>query len=321
MCSPALRADTWGGPYNKIKSPFEVNFGKACQQWVRFMAQFGTGILKKLSLGCLALLLLGLAGYDRMPSLVPPNGFLNLKKVPATTPPVAEIYLPLTPPTCQPDACLSPSSPSSPVLPDQAPRPPVHIVRSESYQRLEQLINKYATRHGVDEALVWAVIRRESNFNPGAVSPKGAMGLMQLMPGTAAMLGVKDAFDVEQNIQGGIKYLEMCLARFGQDVSLALAAYNAGPGNVDKYQGCPPFPETIEYVKLVLKDYGQGFLRSGLRISPRQTVVVEEASPFAVPPGLLWRVPIPRWKVPEPQVKVSQPMWRVPRNLVISAVK
>ena len=205
--------------------------------------------------------------------------------------------------------------------PDRAERQPVHIVRSESYQRLEELIRKYANLHGVDENLVWAVIRRESGFNPGAVSPKGAMGLMQLMPGTAAMLGVKDAFDVEQNIQGGIKYLEMCLARFDQDVGLALAAYNAGPGNVDKYQGCPPFPETIEYVKIVLRDYGQGVLRCGLRLISPKPLGVEEVSAPDVPPGLLWRVPIPRWKVPEPQVKVSQPMWRVPRNLVISSVK
>ncbi len=91
------------------------------------------------------------------------------------------------------------------------------------------VIEKYARQYGVDEDLVWAVIRQESGFNPRAVSPKGAMGLMQLMPGTAAMLGVSDAFDVEQNVAGGIKYLEQCLNQFNQDVPLALAAYNAGP--------------------------------------------------------------------------------------------
>ena len=136
-------------------------------------------------------------------------------------------------------------------LPVQA----AHLVKS---QNLAKVIEKYAEQYGVDQDLVWAVIRQESGFNSHAVSPKGAMGLMQLMPGTAAGLGVTDAFDVEQNIAGGIKYLERCLSRFNQDVSLALAAYNAGPDNVVKYQGCPPFAETRHYVATVLAAYAGG---------------------------------------------------------------
>ena len=132
---------------------------------------------------------------------------------------------------------------------------PVQIANLVKRQNLEIVIEKYARQYGVDQDLVWAVIRQESGFNPRAVSPKGAMGLMQLMPGTAAMLGVSDAFDVEQNIAGGVKYLERCLNQFNQDVSLALAAYNAGPDNVVKYQGCPPFAETRQYVASVLKAY------------------------------------------------------------------
>ena len=140
------------------------------------------------------------------------------------------------------------------------PRLPAQIAHLVKRQNLERVIEKYAQQYGVDQNLVWAVIRQESGFNSQAVSPKGAMGLMQLMPGTAAMLGVTDAFDVEQNIAGGIKYLERCLSQFNQDVSLALAAYNAGPDNVVKYQGCPPFAETRHYVASVLSAYGgRGF--------------------------------------------------------------
>ena len=148
----------------------------------------------------------------------------------------------------------------------QSSRLPAQITSLVKRQNLEIVIEKYARQYGVDQELVWAVIRQESGFNPRAVSPKGAMGLMQLMPGTAAMLGVSDAFDVEQNLAGGIKYLERCLNQFDQDVPLALAAYNAGPNNVVKYQGCPPFPETRHYVASVLKAYGGEPIRGDLKL-------------------------------------------------------
>ncbi len=121
---------------------------------------------------------------------------------------------------------------------------------------MDGLINKYALAYGVDPALVRAVVRNESGFNAGAVSPKGAQGLMQLMPGTAALMGVRDPFDPEQNIAGGVGYLRHCLDRFGHNVPLAVAAYNAGPEAVAKYCTIPPYQETQVFVNNVLGSYG-----------------------------------------------------------------
>jgi soluble lytic murein transglycosylase-like protein len=114
-------------------------------------------------------------------------------------------------------------------------------------------INEHARRQGVAADLVRAVIQVESAFNPSAVSNKGAMGLMQLMPATAQELGVTNPFDPEQNIRGGVTYLKQLLNRYDQKVELALAAYNAGIGNVTKYGTVPPFKETRNYVDKITK--------------------------------------------------------------------
>ncbi len=114
-------------------------------------------------------------------------------------------------------------------------------------------INENARRHGVAADLVRAVIQVESAFNPVAVSNKGAMGLMQLMPATAVELGVSDPFDPDQNIRGGVTYLKQLLTRYDDNVELALAAYNAGIGNVEKYGAVPPFKETQNYVNKITK--------------------------------------------------------------------
>ncbi|MBR6163065.1 lytic transglycosylase domain-containing protein [bacterium] len=117
------------------------------------------------------------------------------------------------------------------------------------------LVSKISEKYDMDEDLVNAVIRQESGFKTDAVSSAGAQGLMQLMPQTAKALGVKDAFNPVQNIEGGVKYLKNMMDKYNGNVILALAAYNAGPGNVDKYNGVPPFKETQNYVKNILANY------------------------------------------------------------------
>ncbi len=128
---------------------------------------------------------------------------------------------------------------------------------------IEDLLDRAARRHGVDRALVHAVARAESNFDPWAVSSAGALGVMQLMPGTAAELGVADPFRVEQNIEGGVNYLSRMLERFSGDVRRAVAAYNAGPGAVERHGDVPPFAETRAYVDQVFL-FRQEFLRGQL---------------------------------------------------------
>lgn len=122
----------------------------------------------------------------------------------------------------------------------------------------DDAIKLASARFNISEALIKAVIAVESNFNPSAVSPKGAMGLMQLMPGTASDYGVGDAFDPVSNIMGGTHFLSDLMARFNEDLELVLAAYNAGPGAVVKFNlSIPPYPETQNYVELVIKFYNK----------------------------------------------------------------
>ncbi len=148
-------------------------------------------------------------------------------------------------------------------------RPMVGEATRESYgsygspNRFDHLIRSASDRYGVDAHLIRAVIKAESDFNAEARSPKGALGLMQLMPDTARLHNVNNAYDPSDNINGGVQHLRLLLGRYQGNLELVLAAYNAGVQAVEKYRGIPPFVETKEYVRRVLKFYqtyrGQGF--------------------------------------------------------------
>ena len=131
----------------------------------------------------------------------------------------------------------------------------VDVVASAGGADVARLAEEASRRYGLDPALVLAVVGVESGFRTAAVSPKGAQGLMQLMPRTAAALGVTDALDPEQNLDAGVRHLESLLKLYNGDLTRALAAYNAGSGAVERYSGVPPYRETRAYVKRVLERY------------------------------------------------------------------
>jgi hypothetical protein len=118
--------------------------------------------------------------------------------------------------------------------------------------QLDEALSAASQKNNVSPELLRSVVRAESGFNPNARSAKGAQGLMQLMPTTAARMGVRDVFNPEQNLDGGARYLRELLGRYNNNLTFALAAYNAGPERVEKYHGVPPFPETVSYVTRVL---------------------------------------------------------------------
>lgn len=143
---------------------------------------------------------------------------------------------------------------------EHAPNPPAvapGTAAPKPAQNLDQVINAISDRHHIDPDFINSVIHAESGFNQHAVSPKGAQGLMQLMPGTATQLGVRNAFDAGDNVEGGTRYLRELLERYDFDVIKALAAYNAGPGRVEQYRGVPPYAETRAYVARIIRDYNR----------------------------------------------------------------
>ncbi len=140
---------------------------------------------------------------------------------------------------------------------------------------MERLIWRIARQEGIDPYLLKAIISVESAFNPSSISSKGAVGLMQLMPATARELGVTNRFNPEQNLRGGARYLKKMLERFS-DITLALAAYNAGPANVARFKGVPPFPETRKYVGSVMRNYAK--INPGSNMTPRRIYRLRRAN-------------------------------------------
>jgi soluble lytic murein transglycosylase-like protein len=151
-----------------------------------------------------------------------------------------------------------PAAPAAQAVPVPVPRPE-SVTSKKTAVRVKTgyhaIIQQAGRRHGVEAALIQAIIMAESSYNPRAVSNRGAAGLMQLMPATAASMGVKDKFDPEHNIDGGVRYFKRMLVRFDGDTRLALAAYNAGARKVRQYNGIPPYKATRSYIAKVFKYY------------------------------------------------------------------
>ncbi|HKS76024.1 MAG TPA: lytic transglycosylase domain-containing protein [Terriglobales bacterium] len=147
---------------------------------------------------------------------------------------------------------------------------------------LNELVNSASDTHNIDPDLINSVIHAESGFNPHAVSPKGARGLMQLMPKTANQLGVTNSFDPGANVEGGTKYLQELLERYNYDMVKALAAYNAGPHRVDQYHGVPPYYETRAYVAKIVRDFNKKKLAE--RKAATKASQKKNAKTVSVPP-------------------------------------
>ena len=158
---------------------------------------------------------------------------------------------------------MSPATPApapavpAPVMPGSVRPGSIPVSAKPTKQNLNEVINTISDRHHLDPDFISSVIHAESGFNAHAVSPKGARGLMQLMPQTASKLGVANSFDPQANVEGGTRYLNELLERYNFDVVKALAAYNAGPGRVEQYRGVPPYYETRVYVAKIVRDYNR----------------------------------------------------------------
>jgi soluble lytic murein transglycosylase-like protein len=167
---------------------------------------------------------------------------------------------------------------------DPAPADPVDAsLPLAKSQDLKAIVNAASSQHQIDADFIASVIKAESANNPHAVSPKGAQGLMQLMPGTASKLGVKNSFDAAENVDGGVRYLRELLLLYNNDMAKALAAYNAGPGRVQQYKGVPPYRETHAYVARIIKDYNRKKLaeRHEQQQAQAQAMRAAKAAPVA----------------------------------------
>jgi len=179
---------------------------------------------------------------------------------------------------------------SLPLVRNDSP-PPTNLQSSKAPIDLNELINTASGTYNLDPDLVNSVIRAESGFNQHAVSPKGAQGLMQLMPQTASQLGVQNAFDPQANVEGGTRYLRELLERYDFDLIKALAAYNAGPQRVEQYGGVPPYYETKAYVARIVRDYNKKVAAKNAAAPARQKT--SSTKPPA-PPTTTSHQPVPQ---------------------------
>jgi soluble lytic murein transglycosylase-like protein len=156
-----------------------------------------------------------------------------------------------------PPIATKPALASSQIQKSAVPAMSTSTLKTKPVLNLDQVVSAAGDKHLLDVDLINSVIKAESSFNPRAVSPKGARGLMQLMPKTASGLGVSNAFDPAANVDGGTRYLRWLLERYDFDLVKALAAYNAGPERVDRYRGVPPYYETKAYVARIIRDFNR----------------------------------------------------------------
>jgi soluble lytic murein transglycosylase-like protein len=191
----------------------------------------------------------------------------------------------------EPEEVFAPLVPDPPVAPPMAPPGPPY----------RELVSAAAARYGVDAELISSVMEVESHFDAKAISPKNARGLMQLLPQTAARLGVKDIFDPRENIDAGTRYLKELLQLYNNNLTLALAAYNAGPDKVEKYGNVPPYRETVSYVNQVTRKYQKS--KSATSAKPA-TPSAPKAAAGATPPGTSATPPSPP---PSPGPKTQDP--------------
>ncbi|MBV8858101.1 MAG: lytic transglycosylase domain-containing protein [Acidobacteria bacterium] len=172
---------------------------------------------------------------------------------------------------------------------------------------VDRFIVDSSNRHGVDPLLIYSIMHRESSFKRFATSNKGARGFMQLMPATAARLGVQNIYDPQQNIEGGVKYVRLLLDMFDGDVRLALAGYNAGEGAVQKYGGIPPYAETQEYVRRISERYALMRDPSTARLAPRVSSTQIAKLKAAEPPPLVYETHVFAVRTPDGKLRlVSQ---------------